>query len=94
MLLGVYLPCSSSSYHHETDIQNAAAKLEQFCFLPGVIESFSDLPFILFGDFTARTGDENSDVADIVDCCFDVFANNENQYRPSYRVSKYNVNDF
>ena len=59
-----------------------------------VIESFGDLPFVLLADFNARTGNENSDVAGIDDCCFDIFANNEDQCRPSYRVSKANVHDF
>ena len=89
VLLGVYLPPSSSNYCHETDIQNGVAMFER-CILD-MTESFGDLPLILPGDFTARTGNDNSDVADIVDCCFDIFANNEDQYRLTYRASK---NDF
>ena len=41
VLLGVYLPPSSSNYCHETDIQNGVAMLEQY--ILGVDESFSDL---------------------------------------------------
>ena len=71
MLLGVYLPPSSSCYYHKTDIQNGVAMTEQ-CILD-VIESLGDLPFSLFGDLNARTGNENSDAADTVDCGFDIF---------------------
>ena len=28
---------------------------------------------VLLGDFDARMGKKNSDVADILDCCFDIF---------------------
>ena len=68
MLLAVYLPPSSSSYYHETDIQNGVAMTEQ-CTLD-VVENLGDLPFILSGDFNARTGNENSESAGTVDCGF------------------------
>ena len=93
VLLGVYLPPSSSSYYHETDIQNGVAMIEQ-CILD-VIESLGDLPLILFGDFNARTGNENSDAADTVDCGFDIFGNSEDAHSSPHRVSKDTVvNDF
>ena len=84
VLLGVYLPPSSSSYYHETDIQNGVAMTEQ-CILD-VIESLGDLPTILFGDFNARTGNENSDAADTVDCCFDIFGSSEDAHSSPHRV--------
>ena len=89
VLLGVYLPPSSSSYYHET----GAAMIEQ-CILD-VIGSLGDLPLILFGDFNARTGNENSDAADTVDCGFDIFGNSEDAHSSPLRVSKDTVvNDF
>ena len=60
-----------------------------------VIESLGDLPLILFGDFNARTGNENSDAADTVDCGFDIFGNSEDAHSSPHRVSKDTVvNDF
>ena len=84
LLLMVYLPPSSSSYYHETDIQNGVAMIEQ-CILD-VIESLGDLPIILFGDFNARTGNENSDAADTVDCGFDIFGSSEDAHSSPHRV--------
>ena len=60
-----------------------------------VIESLGDLPIILFRDFNARTGNENSDAADTVDCGFDIFGSNEDAHSSPHRVSKDTVvNDF
>ena len=60
-----------------------------------VTESLGDLPLILFGDFNARTGNENSDAADTVDCGFDIFGNSEDAHSSPHRVSKDTVvNDF
>ena len=60
-----------------------------------VIESLGDLPLILFGDFNARTGNENSDAADTVDCGFNIFGNSEDAHSSPHRVSKDTVvNDF
>lgn len=83
------MPPSSSSDFHETDIQNGVATLQQ-CILD-VIGSLGDLPYILFGDFNARTGNENSDFGDNVDCRLDIFGNNGDQYCPSYQVLKDSV---
>ena len=51
-----------------------------------VIESLGDLPTILFGDFNARTGNENSDAAHTVDCCFDIFGSSEDAHSSPHRV--------
>ena len=90
VLLGVYLPPGSSGCYHETDIQNGVAMTEQ-CILD-VIEILGDLPFILFGEPDIfRTGNENSDAADTVDCGFDIFGNSEDAHSFPHRVSENTV---
>ena len=57
VLLGVYLPPTSSTFYRETEIHNGIALIEQ-CVMD-IVEDLGDVPFILFGDFNARTGNRN-----------------------------------
>lgn len=56
-----------------------------------IIESLGNLPLIMFVDFELRTGNENFDVVHTVSCCFDIFGNNEDKHRASFRVLNDNV---
>ena len=73
IMLGVYIPPVDSPYYKETEITNGITMLED-CMVD-IIRQVGDLPFILCGDFNARTGCVNvvngsceSDVFD-VDMC-------------------------
>ena len=55
--LAVYLPPTSSTYYRETETHNGIALSDQ-CVMD-IVEDLGHVPFILFGDFNARTGNKN-----------------------------------
>ena len=55
--LAVYLPPTSSTYYRETETHNGIALCDQ-CVMD-IVEDLGHVPFILFGDFNARTGNKN-----------------------------------
>ena len=65
VLLGAYLPPSSSQYYVNTEINNGVSILEQ-CVMD-LTEELGDIPIILTGDLNSRTGSNNSEEFDIND---------------------------
>ena len=53
VLLGVYIPPTSFVYYRETEIHNGTALTER-CILD-IVEDLGHMPFISFGDFSARS---------------------------------------
>ena len=53
VLLGVYIPPTSFAYYRETEIHNRTALTER-CILD-IVEDLGHMPFISFGDFSARS---------------------------------------
>ncbi len=91
VLLGVYLPPTSSSYYRETEIHNGIALIEQ-CVMD-IVEDLGDVPFILFGDFNARTGNKNPENEQVA---FNIFEDeDDDSVQVNKRASKdKEVNDF
>ena len=91
VLLGVYLPPTSSTYYRETEIHNGIALIEQ-CVMD-IVEDLGDVPFILFGDFNARTGNKNPENEQVA---FNIFEDeDDDSVQVNKRASKdKEVNDF
>ena len=95
VLLGVYLPPSSSPYYADTEINNGVAMLEQ-CIMD-ILEESGDVNFILLGDFNSRTGSQNSHELDFDEFPLDIAHNDDVQeaVEANKRLSKDSVvNDF
>ena len=94
VLLGVYIPPISSNYYRETEIHNGVALVEQ-CILD-LIEEIGEVPFILLGDFNARTGNNSPESGEDEQVLFDIFADTDYDLgRANGRSSKdKEVNDF
>ena len=58
ILLGAYLPPETSDYYAETEIYNGVSMIEDA--LLELSEMYINSEFLLFGDFNARIGTENS----------------------------------
>ena len=54
----VYLPPTASTYSWEMESHNGIAFIELFVMDIIELEDLGDVPFILFGDFNARTGNK------------------------------------
>ena len=61
VLLGVYLPPTSSTYYRETKTHNGIALSDQ-CVMD-IVEDLGHVPFILFGNWKQNKNPENEQVA-------------------------------
>ena len=93
LLIGGYVPPISSGYYKDTDIYNGITILEQ-CIMD-MMEEFGNVPFILLGDFNARTGNECPECDEMNYAAFDLLDTDEEVVFVQQRVSKdTEVNEF
>ena len=97
ILVGVYLPPSSSPYYQDTELSNGVSLLEN-CLLD-VQEEMSDVLIMVMGDLNARTDQCNAKDIDIEDLALDNMKNGAQELNTTMtnykRVSKdHMVNDF
>ena len=98
-LVNTYLNPQNSPFYDICDHDNGITMLEQ-C-LVGIVEKYEDAPFILCGDFNARTGNKFPTYFDFASSCFDMtggnlwldgFKNNDPPFQRCSKDAHINVN--